>query len=336
MAFVPKFCASFEQGNDDYEIPYLELDADSGVTTGSKKNGSYGMSVDSTDGIARWDAIEDLDWDNEIYISVWQKIPSGSPAAGGIAVWDISEPVKQVHIELRSDGKYQAFVDGISVATGTEVVTHTDWNNIQVRFKLDNSSGIIQVKVNGTLDIDYSGDTQPGSGDYIAYFGLTSGGNNQENYFDDLMVGLGGWPGEVESELLEITSDDDKNWTPSTGTDHYALLDEFPESDLDYVESSTDNQVNSFGTSGGFSDTDKEIIAFVTNARCQGSDYLSSIEIGVKKGSSYSYYALPTDISGYAYASYQGIRTNNPETSAPWDTDTQINAAKPAIKSVIT
>lgn len=332
MSFTPKFLESFELGTDEDWAGFTS-DADSEVTTGSKKNGSYGMSVDSADGYAQWPAPDDILWTDEAYMGVWHKLPSASVAAGGPCFWTNDGTPIRIHVELRSDGKYQAFINDVSVATGNIVVTHTDWNHVQVRLKMADSGGILQVKINNVLDIDYVGDTKPSSGAEIGYFGLYSGGNNQENYFDDLAAGLDDWPTKLESAQLTVNSDDLEDWTPSTGTDSYALVDEVPSNDADYVESTTNDDEDSFGTSGGWDDTGKAILAFVTKARVKSFAGTEAIQLGVYSEVPSTYDSSLTPVSSYRIM--QGIITEDPNTGSDWATDTAINAAKPAIKSVI-
>ena len=62
------------------------------------------------------------------------------------------------------------------------------------------------------------------------------------SYFDDVSYGHSGWPGDIRYEVLVPNAVQGTNeWTCSTGTDHYALVDEIPPSDTDYLSTDTDD-----------------------------------------------------------------------------------------------
>lgn len=76
------------------------------------------------------------------------------------------------------------------------------WNYIEVRYVPHNTTGIVQVRINGSLVIDYSGDTT--DGDALCW-GFKINGNNRSSvpiFFDDIVINNTSgtantsWPGQ--------------------------------------------------------------------------------------------------------------------------------------------
>ncbi|MBN1920929.1 MAG: hypothetical protein JW892_06770, partial [Anaerolineae bacterium] len=94
-------------------------------------------------------------------------------------------------------------------------------------------------------DIDYLGATNAGAdADYIVQARLGSA-SFKSAYYDNVVIGTGGWPGALCADALIIPKLDTAraDLLPSTGSDHYALVDEMPPNDADYVYLHTDFNV---------------------------------------------------------------------------------------------
>lgn len=148
---------------------------------------------------------------------------------------------------------------GTLIATGTRpipsaTVTASDasWFHFQVRIILG-ASGIVQTRINGLLDINYSGDTRQGGTDpklsYIrwyvhGYYRIGGVATNHRFHIDNLFSGTGGWPGEIKVGRLVMAGDYvDGSWSPSTGVDLYTCIDEFPASNTDYIFTTLDGDI---------------------------------------------------------------------------------------------
>jgi len=138
--------------------------------------------------------------------------------------------------------KLHAYVDGSNVATGTFDLTTGTYFLFELYVKIANSGGKIQLTIDGaaTLDLDYTGDTQPGATDQIAYLRYTVSTTVGDHVrIDDMTIRDDALPGDIRYLGQVLDSDSAVTWTPSTGGDNYALLDEVPASDSDYVETAT-------------------------------------------------------------------------------------------------
>lgn len=121
---------------------------------------------------------------------------------------------------LRSGlSNYAVTVNGSTVATGTFAVNHNTWHNVQLQ-ALINDAGYIKTMIDGTLDIDYSGDTKPGSNALINYIKYAQmGAGFQYLYYDDLSVGYGDWPGDLRYDVMYPTADTaTHDWLPGSAS----------------------------------------------------------------------------------------------------------------------
>ena len=137
------------------------------------------------------------------------------------------------------------------IASGGSVPLNT-WCCIEFHALISNTVGIVQIKVNGKLRIDFSGDTQPGTIDTVGgvIWGCSPTSENFVcyGYYDDLAindpagtrnntwVGQGGTIG-----LVPVGAGHYTQLTPSAGA-NWAALDEVPpDDDVLYVEGATIN-----------------------------------------------------------------------------------------------
>jgi hypothetical protein len=136
-----------------------------------------------------------------------------------------------------SSGKIEVYTGNFAtlVATGNAVIGINTWYVIEVHLVVGDS-GSITVRVDLNEDSTFSGDTQPGTDttvNNIRWGNITSG----YFYVDDIIVHdtagtmNNSWPDGAKVYYMVPTGDGaTKEWTPSAGSDHYALVDEVPPS----------------------------------------------------------------------------------------------------------
>ena len=61
------------------------------------------------------------------------------------------------------NAKLAAFVGSTNIGTGIKDVSVSTFYLVEVRYKVSSTVGVLQVKINSAMDIDFSGNTQPGS-----------------------------------------------------------------------------------------------------------------------------------------------------------------------------
>lgn len=132
------------------------------------------------------------------------------------------------------------------IGTWTGLVDET-WHYIEIEVVFHDTAGTVKVWVDDTLRIDLSSqDTiNTANGVWNVRFGHTGQTSTSWPAIDDLYI-LNNQGTRFNSRLGKNTRiywsspDGDEgtnNWTPSTGSDHYAVVDEKPEvSDADYLE----------------------------------------------------------------------------------------------------
>jgi len=164
---------------------------------------------------------------------------------------------------------YRLWIGSTQVATGTHYLDWDKWHHLQVYVKCADTNGRVVVKVDGITDIDYTGDTKSGSSAQLTSVKFSHAYSlGDEGYYgiDDLCIRDDQWPGDIRFVALVPDGDITRQWTPSSGSDHYALVDEVPPSDSDYIYTSTSGARDMFSLSD-FDATGKEPIAVTAWAR---------------------------------------------------------------------
>lgn len=205
-------------------------------TTATKRSGAYGLQLGYRDSWAKVDITDT----NELFI----RLPIN--AASGIMLYWLSDVTTSMgYISANASHLMEVRVGTTLVATGAKVLSTSGWDLVEIRIKIADSGGIIQTKVNGIDDINYSGDTKPSTATNISFIQFFGNGH----VFDDIAINDtsgavdNSWCGDghvialvpnVNGDLSQLTGSD------GNSTDNYLLVDETPSnSDTDYVEGST-------------------------------------------------------------------------------------------------
>lgn len=138
---------------------------------------------------------------------------------------------------------------GTVVATGSIPLQNDIWYCIEAHVKIADSLGDIEVKVDGVLDIDFSGDTKPSTQTTIDAIWYIAGGGAAPLLLDDLALndttGVvdNSWCGDGHVLLLKPNAAGDvTQLTPSAGA-NYECVDDIPtDGDTSYVSSPTTDQ----------------------------------------------------------------------------------------------
>jgi len=157
---------------------------------------------------------------------------------------DILRIYNSLDLETNSSGKIyvkrSTTTLGASGDAGTEVNVFSDdaWHYIELKVVIDSVSGSWELRVDGVESAGGSG-VNTGTAASLIEFGL----DYYDQYIDDVYICDGDGatnndfigPAFVEG-LLPTSDGNSSDWTPSSGTDNYALVDENP-SDLDGTDS---------------------------------------------------------------------------------------------------
>ena len=245
-----------------------------------------------------------------------------------------------VYVDLRWNGTthtFDAYVNDALVEAGTVEVSNIDWFHVQFYCVIDNA-GSINVRIDGHESISYSGDTLIGADPaaYYLYF-YVNGASSQYAYFDDLVVGIDGYLGDLRCIDIRPTADTAQDdWTPSAGRRNYSTIDEVSTNaatiDADYNYTNTTAQADelALGDFDGTTYTPKATVAWVRARMLEASG--DSIKVGVDSGGtdSTTTHALSASMEYYFHTD-----DDNPADSAEWE-DADIDALLLRYESVIT
>jgi hypothetical protein len=129
-------------------------------------------------------------------------------------------------------------------------ITAAAWHYIEAEIEIHNTTGEFRIYIDGesTPSVDLSGvDTDNAVADVNEFaLGFASSGDYVE--FDDLYVKEGATRlGPQRIQTVRVSADGGTlDWAPSTGTDHYAVLDDSVIVDTDYVSASAVGNTDTF------------------------------------------------------------------------------------------
>ncbi len=143
----------------------------------------------------------------------------------------------------------------LGVTSGAKVANHR-WNYIEMKVKCHDTLGTVEVRVNGKTYLSLSGvDTKESTYPYYNCCGLPSFPPNYVCMYDDWYVCdddgavANDFLGSVKVVTVRPASDvgGAQQWTPQSGVDHYAMVDENPANDnTDYVETDGSGNLDLF------------------------------------------------------------------------------------------
>lgn len=207
------------------------------------------------------------------------------------------------------------------------------WYQIEIKVTINTgTSGSAYVRVNEESVISLPNcNTRQSSNNQVnqVVFGTNNGFyvDHQCGYGDILIMDTSGsyckdFIGIRQLKLLTLSADGYyKEWTPSTGTDHYTLVDEIPPVTTDYIKATAANQRDTFVV-GDITQSDIEAIIIspllfsdklrvAILARSNSNDGVGDTTIGQSQAWQYAHSAIYRDPNGGGAWSMSGV--NNAE-----------------------
>lgn len=235
MAFVPIIGTGFEAG----AIPKSPDIVTSNMTCGAGGvTGAYHVTYTGVGDAYVTMAFSAVD--TELYVAAWVK-PRTSATFSAVIVATMSDGN---YLAVRHDGNYwDAYVNTTKVADGTIATGVGAYQHIQGRFVIgDGTSGSIFWKCAGNDDVGYCGDTKPGTATTFTSFSVKTV-NTYSDGFDNIICGTGGWPGDFRFERILVNGDSTPmEWSCSSGSVGYTLLDDATPNTTDYISSGSNGQ----------------------------------------------------------------------------------------------
>lgn len=249
-----------------------------------------------------------------------------------MVLWEADGATEGFNLRLTSSGTLQAYRGNTLLATSGVVISEDTWYYIEMKVRVGNAgTGNYEIRVNGTNVLsDADEDTQAGSNDYANRVEFYIRINNN-TYIDDTYIcdGTGtvnnDFLGDSRVETLFPTADGvSSDFTPSTGTDNYAMIDDESgglDGDSTYVESATTNDRDTYSfTNLSTINIIRGLQFNVVARKTDVTDY--NIELVLD-----GFVESPIVVNNTSYNTYDQMYEENPDTSAAW-VDSEINAAE--------
>jgi hypothetical protein len=157
----------------------------------------------------------------------------------------------------------EVYRNATKIASCVDKIAYVSFDHVEFKLFSNASTGTVQMKINGDLVIDESGLDTGGDDISVILFGTSGGYARYDNVFiaDD-------WQGAVKIDLISPNSDTSVQFTPSAGSDNYAMVDETEQDgDSTYNESSTDGHIDLLGYESAISGKNILALMLVTPAK---------------------------------------------------------------------
>lgn len=246
---------------------------------------------------------------------------------------------KQVMLSIQHDGTLSVYRGDFSALLGTSKVAlrPSAWYYIEFKVYCHDTAGTAEVHVNGLEVLNLTGkDTLSLASTDIGRIEISAPRAALDavaaGMLDDLYIQSGGsFLGPNKVEVLRPTSDTVTiDWTPSTGTDHFALVDENPVNSSDYVASTTTNNADLYNIADLSVITDNIVGVQLGGAGCLDVAGTENLLLSCNSnGTGDDGSAFP--LTGTSVLVYNRILETDPNTSAAW-TISAVNALTAGVK----
>jgi len=282
----------------------------------------------------------------EFIVGMWVHIPSTARDVPILTVYSMGGGSPDDHIFFLADNsqdlvcKY-GYGTYPTIASASSVFTAGNWHHVELKFKIGEATwGAVEAYVDGVLAFSLTGvDTKDFWSD-VRYFRWRCTANASGNDFagyDDIYVlaTSGSTPTDYIGSTAKVypmapDGDDTVEWTPSSGTVHYALIDENGADSADYVETATDTEVEMFALASPVGSG----VVHAVKIEAEAIDTVAGandMDVRIDSGGTVSEtnWAV-TSITDYAvFPHYEG--DTDPNTSAAWNM-AAINALKAGVQ----
>jgi hypothetical protein len=226
---------------------------------------------------------------------------------------------------------------GVLIAEGSTSIALNTTYRIEVHYKPDATSGILQIKINGseTLDIDFAGNT---SSSVTSMDGLMVGNgqgnsfNSSFGFFDDFILDNTAWiHGSIASQIQVIVPTGAGSSSQWTGD--YSKVDEKPPDDTDFLETNGADQVHLFQM-GDLTGSIDAIKCVQVQARLlsRGAITPKNVQAACRSGG-VNYFGSSKQVQEKVPVTAWKLWGTNPNTGSAW-VASEVNALEVGVKSV--
>lgn len=275
-------------------------------------------------------------------------LPTVDPETGGdtdgviLAEFRNASNAAQVSVSLGTDGSLIARRGSTILGRSDPCIGAGAYQHLEFHCVCDDTAGAIEVRVDQVTKLNLTGlNTDPTGTGVISQVVVGRSNYNQQgqeydwadffaNDTTDDSSGCHTWIGDVKSgDRVPDSNTAQDDFTKSSGTSAYELIDERGPNDGDYLETSSSTAQTNVGISNGAANV-TEILTVRPYVRAQKDDAgtASIAPSMVSNGTKATVSAQPI---ATAFAYYDSNVPLNPDTSAPWD-PADLDAALEAIE----
>lgn len=159
-------------------------------------------------------------------------------------------------ISVRTNGSSVPIVSraGTTLATGTTVLSTSTWYYVELKFTINNTTGVVELKLNGASEIASTSSLNTRATANTRWNGVQLSANNQATMnFDDIYVlDSAASPNDTFLGPVQVVArypDGNGNhadWTPNGGSNMGAVSETFEDGDVTFNASATANDIDTF------------------------------------------------------------------------------------------
>ena len=284
---------------------------------------------------------------------LYKSVPARATFILGVAIYPATMPSiggGQPLFELRDGSTQQLYVfidtaaklsiyrgGGVLLATSDNPLPIATWSYVEFKATIDNTVGAYELRVNGLPWLTASGiDTQNSANAFANYVCLGITGANDANvYYDDFYLcdtsgaANNDFLGDVRIDVLIPNGPGTyQDWTPSTGTNHAALVDETSPNTTDYLTGETPGAKETL-TLGDLPVQGSVVAVQVCNYLAKADSGSAKARNLIRSGTTDAYGPEAALSTSYVYN--LSVHETDPATGAAWST-TAVNALEVGVE----
>lgn len=253
-----------------------------------------------------------------------------------------SSSLTHITIAMGTTGLIKAYRGTVSggtlLGTTSDFIPLNTWKYIEIKVTLSDTVGVVNIRFDGAsvLNLTSQDTKNAGTKTVIDSFAVGGAGLGSSSAGDDFYLcnGAGSvnndFLGDIVVECLTPTSDGaNTGLTPSTGSSHFALVDEIPQNTTDYNSSSVADTIDTYGMSNMATAAGTIAGVQVTNYAQKDISGLRKVAAVVRSGG--TNYAGDDMPLGIGFLMYPDIWETDPATAAAW-TIANVNAVEAGAK----
>lgn len=285
---------------------------------------------------------------NTLFLSFWYRCPHVNSSSVNGAFFRIcqlrsknDQPLLDLGIDLNRQTWWWARYTSSSASTlvdwGQEgALIEGEWHHVELKIVADPTSGGCELRVDGevqwstfTVATTYGSLVAP----YLDRVRFEDDAGNTPRHrfrhlvlWDDQGSSFNSWLGELRDAALRPTADiAAADWTPSSGSSHWDLLDEYGFQGADYVESSTVGHLDRYALEDLPADAARILLVELGAMTCRYGGGPRAVRAVLHDGVAQINGATHTPAPGGLAEDVRTVLATNPNTGLAW-TVSEVNA----------